>query len=272
MKRKKAKQGAKTNDSEKPPLFPKQEQTHRNDNGEEKQPLKEINASASAFADEAELLKQFDHKAASLKAEATEVELVRLGKSLEHSISSMRAAEHTISAYTLTERSRKVLISNFPRIPSELMHAKIKYAQNKFKIRQQLLSLQRYIFDLPPRPEPRFGFIGKDDLERNGDNSQQRQGEYDPTRDNATVRQKTAPSDVSDDGNEDIVDSETVICCVCHDGTSTRHNDIVLCEGLGCFRAFHMGCVRPKLTLKDLKNQRYQEDDWFCPYCTKVGV
>jgi hypothetical protein len=64
--------------------------------------------------DDTEFLNKFDHEAASLKAEAISEELSHLTKSLEHSMSNIRSAEHTITFYTNTERLRKELVSSFP--------------------------------------------------------------------------------------------------------------------------------------------------------------
>lgn len=193
--------------------------------------------------DDSEFLNKFDREAAYLKAEAISEELSRLTKSLEHSMSNIRSAEHTITFYTNTERLRKELVSSFPRISSEFVHAKIKYSHNKFKVRQQLLSLQHYISELPPRPEPRF------DVEKN-------------------IQTDAEPSSDAHDKTESSRSCATnTLCCVCY-GESTPQNNIFLCGGINCKRAFHMDCLRPKLTLYDFTNHR---KDWLCPFCSKLS-
>jgi len=222
----------------------------------ESQPVANASSLSVSAGDDTALLKKFDREAANLKAEATQVQLSRLGKSIEHSLSNIRTAEHTISFYTNTERLRKDLVASFPRIPSELLHAKIKCSQNKFKIRQQLLSLKRYISDPPPRPEPRFAKVSN----INGSELQHDLLE----QDNSSEKERKQKSANSDDSENQSVSESDIVCCVCHDGTSNPHNDIILCDGLKCKRAFHMKCIRPKLNVSDLQSQK---NDWFCPFC-----
>jgi PHD-finger len=58
-------------------------------------------------------------------------------------------------------------------------------------------------------------------------------------------------------------------CSVCMIGDSTDENDVILCDGQNCHRAFHMKCVYPALSMDDLENEN---DDWFCPICTGVST
>jgi hypothetical protein len=62
---------------------------------------------------------------------------------------------------------------------------------------------------------------------------------------------------------DDGVSVNNLTCCICWQSTATDENDLVLCDGHGCARAYHMNCVHPHLTQQDL-----DEDDWFCPICT----
>eukprot|EP00545_Synedropsis_sp_CCMP1620_P004844 CAMPEP_0119018852 /NCGR_PEP_ID=MMETSP1176-20130426/20385_1 /TAXON_ID=265551 /ORGANISM="Synedropsis recta cf, Strain CCMP1620" /LENGTH=775 /DNA_ID=CAMNT_0006972937 /DNA_START=29 /DNA_END=2353 /DNA_ORIENTATION=+ len=56
-------------------------------------------------------------------------------------------------------------------------------------------------------------------------------------------------------------------CCICFKGEATDDNDLLLCDGQGCFRAHHMHCLAPIMTpaLAD------QTEDWFCPLCTTLA-
>jgi hypothetical protein len=54
-------------------------------------------------------------------------------------------------------------------------------------------------------------------------------------------------------------------CCVCHQGTSTDENDLILCDGSGCYRAYHMQCCKPEISAQDLEDEN---EDWFCPICS----
>ena len=55
---------------------------------------------------------------------------------------------------------------------------------------------------------------------------------------------------------------ETTVCHYCEDGEEERGNFILLCDGDGCHRGFHMGCLDPPLVRMPAKNR-----DWFCPLC-----
>jgi hypothetical protein len=69
--------------------------------------------------------------------------------------------------------------------------------------------------------------------------------------------------DGDDDDDDDGVSVDNLTCCICWQSTASDDNDLVLCDGNGCARAYHMNCVHPHLTQQDL-----EEDDWFCPICT----
>ena len=51
-------------------------------------------------------------------------------------------------------------------------------------------------------------------------------------------------------------------------GDSTDENDVILCDGEDCHRAFHMKCVYPNVTQEDIENE---DEDWFCPLCASVA-
>jgi PHD-finger len=73
---------------------------------------------------------------------------------------------------------------------------------------------------------------------------------------------RTKDADPNDD-EEEGVSIDNLTCCVCWESTATDDNDLVMCDGGGCARAYHMRCVLPHLTPDDL-----EQDDWFCPICT----
>ncbi len=234
------------------------------DVGLETQLGKEVSVSGSICMEyNTKLLEKFDREAASLKADAISEELARLTKSLDHSFSNIRTAEHTITFYTNTERLRKELVSSFPRISSEFVHAKIKYSQSKFKVRQQLISLHRYINDLPPRPEPRFEVTESALTKTSGTELETAK----PSSDSSIIDTNLSQLETCDGSNKSICE-KNIICCVCFDGKSTPQNDILLCDGTNCKRAFHMKCLRPKLTLSDVKNH---QNEWLCPFCFKLS-
>jgi hypothetical protein len=174
------------------------------------------------------LLLEFDRKAGALKADTTLDEVTRLEKSIDQSLAAIRNAEHAILSYTESQRARKSLIANFPRLPTELINGKIRYASSKFKIRMQLTSLQSYIKDFPPRFEPRFGekSPGKPVEEKMAASS----CEGDASKEKALTNMG-GPLKKSGKGNKDKnkpgknIHSEELKCCVCYDRESTRKND-----------------------------------------------
>ncbi len=54
-------------------------------------------------------------------------------------------------------------------------------------------------------------------------------------------------------------------CCICHSGHVEDENDVVMCDGMKCFRAMHMKCCAPVVTQKMLDDD--ENGVWFCPFC-----
>jgi hypothetical protein len=79
-----------------------------------------------------------------------------------------------------------------------------------------------------------------------------------------TVGKKCAGNAKDDDDNSGI-SLDDLKCCVCHQGTATDDNDLILCDGSGCYRAYHMQCCKPEITAQDLEDETA---DWFCPICS----
>jgi hypothetical protein len=69
----------------------------------------------------------------------------------------------------------------------------------------------------------------------------------------------------SDDDSESDDPTNKIKCCMCFSGHVEEDNDVLMCDGEHCFRAFHMKCCAPHIT------QRMLDEDengvWFCPYC-----
>lgn len=53
-----------------------------------------------------------------------------------------------------------------------------------------------------------------------------------------------------------------LVCAVCGDGEERRNDYILLCDGEGCGKGYHMQCLRPRLQRQPARNR-----DWFCPEC-----
>jgi hypothetical protein len=78
-----------------------------------------------------------------------------------------------------------------------------------------------------------------------------------------TAGKKTTGNAKDDDDSGISLDD--LKCCVCHQGTATDDNDLILCDGGACYRAYHMKCCKPEITAEDLEDEN---DDWFCPICS----
>ena len=74
--------------------------------------------------------------------------------------------------------------------------------------------------------------------------------------------QKANPDQVDDDSSGVTLDD--LQCCICFKGDATDDNDVLLCDGQGCFRAIHMHCVSPHVVLDEDEDS---STDWFCPLC-----
>ena len=79
------------------------------------------------------------------------------------------------------------------------------------------------------------------------------------------IKDYDADEDDGDDESDDVPDK--IKCCVCYSGhvDEEDENDVVMCDGQHCFRAFHMKCCMPNVTQKMLDDS--PDGTWFCPYC-----
>jgi hypothetical protein len=73
------------------------------------------------------------------------------------------------------------------------------------------------------------------------------------------IRKSNAKETDDDSG----ISLDELVCCICMESYATDENDLVLCDGNGCFRAYHQHCVKPAIRLTE-----DEEDDWFCPRCS----
>lgn len=75
---------------------------------------------------------------------------------------------------------------------------------------------------------------------------------------------KDYDADADDDSESDDPISK-IKCCMCFSGHVEDNNDVLMCDGQHCFRAFHMKCCAPHVTQKMLDED--ENGVWFCPYC-----
>jgi hypothetical protein len=79
---------------------------------------------------------------------------------------------------------------------------------------------------------------------------------------------KKKKDDDDDDDDDSGITLDDLQCCVCFIGDSSDENDVLLCDGQGCYRAFHMKCIQPQVNPKDILEE---DEDWFCPLCSCIS-
>ncbi|GLD93680.1 hypothetical protein PINS_up002285 [Pythium insidiosum] len=73
--------------------------------------------------------------------------------------------------------------------------------------------------------------------------------------------------ELSQDHSDAPVEYERIHCSRCHSTDTTEHNDILLCDAEGCFRAFHQRCQVPEVRTEDIPSG---DEPWFCPACLAI--
>ena len=61
------------------------------------------------------------------------------------------------------------------------------------------------------------------------------------------------------------IDAEDIYCTICGEGDADDDDDILLCDGF-CEGAYHMSCMDPPVTARELA-QTHEDDDWMCRVC-----
>ena len=71
-----------------------------------------------------------------------------------------------------------------------------------------------------------------------------------------------APEHFDSDGG---IDNELITCSACADADADDANDILLCDGDLCHRAYHLGCLPVKASF-DVESLP-EDVGWLCPAC-----
>eukprot|EP00554_Chaetoceros_debilis_P016550 CAMPEP_0194126528 /NCGR_PEP_ID=MMETSP0150-20130528/60037_1 /TAXON_ID=122233 /ORGANISM="Chaetoceros debilis, Strain MM31A-1" /LENGTH=982 /DNA_ID=CAMNT_0038820395 /DNA_START=47 /DNA_END=2995 /DNA_ORIENTATION=+ len=79
------------------------------------------------------------------------------------------------------------------------------------------------------------------------------------------IKDYDADEDESDAEESDIP-ADKIKCFVCSSGHAEDDNDVLMCDGKGCFRAMHMKCRLPNVTQATLDQD--ESGTFFCPFCT----
>ena len=88
----------------------------------------------------------------------------------------------------------------------------------------------------------------------------------------ATLSKKPAAAHKHNDDDDDDDEGfslDDLQCCVCLQGDSTDDNDMILCDGHGCYRAYHAQCVHPHVQIDDEEDE---DSNWFCPLCQCMAL
>jgi len=218
---------------------------------------------------------QFEKHSSELKISIIEQNLSKLRSAVSQCLIRIRTCENAIRIYTESDRSRKELLLAATQkrcLPAELVLSKHKLMNNQWRIRSLLDSLKNYIkyggSSNGPRgrSEPRCEEEDETDSESGRDDESNLSVKIKQEKNNLDqlCKSKVGTSIINEAEEESII-----ACTICFSSESTEKNDILLCDGLDCCRAFHMECLKPKVTQEDLQND--PDDTWFCPYCTSLG-
>ena len=79
-------------------------------------------------------------------------------------------------------------------------------------------------------------------------------------------RHKELQDDALDE--DGMVDVSNVTCSRCF-LEDQPNNDIYICDGKDCFRAYHVKCLNPKINIKKISEN--PDEAWFCHECYTVG-
>ena len=77
------------------------------------------------------------------------------------------------------------------------------------------------------------------------------------------IKDYDADEDDSEASDEDLTNK--IKCSICFSGHVEEDNDVIMCDGMKCFRAIHMKCCAPHVTQNMLDDDEHGV--WFCPFC-----
>ena len=243
----------------------------------------------------AALQSQFERSTRSDKLALYKTEFRRLWNQMKQQMQQIRLAQTTIQSYTNTKRARK----NFTVRSQELCQTFLRYTTAKRKCRDSLLNMSRllqhpnqegvmaallgFVKENPKekahwfpfgirenRQIPRFG--ADDDNPAAPSDGQDgvpkqvvvtKEPEITKTTAPATAKRGNAPPPNTNPKSDDDsgISLDDLKCCICFVGDASDENDLLMCDGRGCFRSHHMQCLQPALS------EPPEEDDWFCPMC-----
>jgi len=262
-----------------------------------------INANevASKSIDVVSMELKFERVSAPLKAKILHAELTTRAKAfINKTLSNIRVAEHSIRAFTESSKARKLLSERMEtmdgRLPQELAQCVYKIAYAKKRIRDFIMSIRETIKRRSLHGRMARGHYGenidcvdvtnelmqwylshgkREQSEQSGDSGgtdllkflfpegHTRRRRVEPRTAEANTASNASASHASDSSGVSLDDLK---CTCCNEGHASHENDLLLCDGENCYRAFHMHCLEPKLTPEELASD--ENDNWFCPLCS----
>lgn len=256
------------------------------------------NADASKSIDVVLTELKFERVSAPLKAKILHAELTTRAKAfINKTLSNIRVAEHSIRAFTESSKARKLLSERMEtmdgRLPQELAQCVFKIAYAKKRIRDFIMSIRETIKRRSLHGRMARGhyeenidcvdvtnelmqwYLSHGKSEQSGDRGgtdllkflfpegHMRRRRVEPRTAEANTSSNASASHASDSSGVSLDDLK---CTCCNEGHASHENDLLLCDGENCYRAFHMHCLEPKLTPEELASD--ENDNWFCPFCS----
>lgn len=237
-----------------------------------------------------------DVKAALWKAELHN----RVPLQVNSQLANVRLAETALETLTSTAKNR----SHFAQNSQELAQCMVRLYGSRRKLRHVLLNLQDLIRgdqemrwnmllrfcrdDASPEFVARVAFPFGMSHSRRVDprtpemtlNAEEHASNTVPAEISLTINSETQansePAQSITDQSKPIakhdgdsgISLDNLRCCVCHQSDATDENDMIMCDGCGCYRAYHMRCLQPHVKPEEVENE---EDDWFCPLCSTLA-
>ena len=223
--------------------------------------------------------KRFEYQSASLKVKILNTELKRIKSTIDSALGNVRLEEHTIRGFTETERAKKSLKEHFKRskrLPQQLVQSIHRMAYSKVRVRELMHSIDSTIRNKNDRQILWNWYTNeKESAASNNSQSNDQKVDWDllksklfsgnAKRIEPRFEIKDYDGDIEDESDDDDDPTKKIICSVCFNGEVHQENDVIMCDGENCFRAFHMKCCNPVVTQKMLDDD--EQGTWFCPYC-----
>lgn len=238
---------------------------------------------------------EWEHTSRNLKASAWRTELTkRLPHALQSQLATYRLAQAALETLTSTAKNRQ----HFTHSSQELAQTLVRLTGVRLKCREMLCSLEDirksdgrrweillqwtkecsnaefvervlFPFGVPEtrRTDPRSPEMLLENPQSTVPDEVELISKQSTSGRAMASNPEKAPKSASND-DDSGVSLDDLRCCVCHTNEATDENDLIMCDGAGCYRAYHMKCIKPEVKASDLENEH---DDWFCPICESLA-